>query len=54
MLSNLKRGDKILTSGGLIATINKVEEEFLKIELADNCIIKLQREFVAKNLNDEK
>ena len=26
MLSNLKRGDKIVTSGGIIGTINKVAD----------------------------
>ena len=26
MLSNLKRGDKIITSGGIIGTINKVSD----------------------------
>tara|TARA_Y100000996_G_C22081320_1_gene461796 strand:+ start:54 stop:242 length:189 start_codon:yes stop_codon:yes gene_type:complete len=26
MLSNLKRGDKIITSGGIIGTINKVND----------------------------
>ena len=41
MLSNLKRGDKIVTSGGIIGTINKVaDNRELTLEVADNVEIK--------------
>ena len=42
MLSNLKRGDKIVTSGGIIGTINKVaDNRELTLEVADNVEIKI-------------
>ena len=42
MLSNLKRGDKIVTSGGIIGTINKVaENRELTLEVAENVEIKI-------------
>ena len=42
MLSNLKRGDKIITSGGIIGTINKVSDSReLNVEVADNVEIKI-------------
>ena len=42
MLSNLKRGDKIITSGGIIGTINKVaDNRELTLEVAENVEIKI-------------
>ena len=48
MLNNLKRGDKIITSGGIIGKINKVSENReLNIEIADNVEIKIAPGMVA-------
>ena len=42
MLFNLKRGDKIITSGGIIGTINKVSENReLTVEISENVEIKI-------------
>ena len=50
MLEGLVKGDKIVTSGGLIVTIIKPEEEFIKIKLNDDTIVKLDRSFVSKKV----
>jgi len=50
MLAGLKKGDKIVTSGGLIVTIVKPEEDFIKIKLNDDTIVKLEKSFVAKKV----
>jgi len=50
MLEGLTKGDKIITSGGLIAVIVKPEEDFIKIKLNDDTIVKLDRSFVAKKV----
>ena len=48
MLSNLKRGDKIITSGGIIGTINKVSDNReLTLEVAENIEIKIASGMVA-------
>ena len=48
MLSNLKRGDKIITSGGIIGTINKVaDNRELILEIANNVEIKIAPGMVA-------
>ncbi len=48
MLSNLKRGDKIITSGGIIGIINKVaDNRELTIEVAENVEIKIAPGMVA-------
>jgi len=53
MLAALKKGDKIVTNGGLIAEIVKPEEDYLKIKLSDNVIVKLDRAYVARKLNED-
>ena len=50
MLAGLEKGDKIVTSGGLIVTIVKPEEDFIKIKLNDDTIVKLDRAYVAKKV----
>lgn len=48
MLDSLKKGDKIVTTGGLMAEVVKVEENFIKIKLNEDSIVKLDRSFVAR------
>jgi preprotein translocase subunit YajC len=52
MVANLKKGDKIVTNGGLIVEVAKVEETYLVIKNNDNSEMKLMKEFVAKLLED--
>ncbi len=51
MLASLKKGDKILTTGGLYAEVAKVEEDFIKIKLNDKTIVKLDKSFVTKKVD---
>ncbi len=53
MLESLKKGDKIVTNGGLIATVRKVEEGFFSIEIADKVVAKLAKDAVARKLDEE-
>jgi len=48
MLDSLEKGDKIITNGGLIVEVLKVENDFYKIKLNDDTVVKLAKEFVAK------
>ena len=48
MLDSLKKGDKIVTTGGLMAEVVKVEEDFIKIKLNDDTIVRLERTYVAR------
>jgi len=50
MLEALKKGDKILTTGGIYAGIVKVEEDFIKIKLNDTTIVKLDKAFVSRKV----
>jgi len=50
MLGALKKGDKIITNGGLICEVIKPEEDFIKVKLNDDVVVKLAREYVAKKI----
>ena len=42
MVENLKRGDKVVTSGGIIATVERVmENDRAEIEIADNVKVEI-------------
>jgi preprotein translocase subunit YajC len=43
LLSNLKRGDDIITAGGILGRITNVAEKFITIEVADKVRIKIAR-----------
>ena len=48
MLKNLRRGDKIITSGGIIGSINKVSENReLQVEISDDVELNIAPGMVA-------
>ncbi|MDD5371975.1 MAG: preprotein translocase subunit YajC [Sulfurimonas sp.] len=53
MIEALKKGDKIVTVGGIISVIYKVEEKFLSVKINDDIIVKITKEAVARKLEDE-
>ncbi len=52
MLEALKKGDKIITSGGIICEVLKTEEDFIKVKLNEDTIVKVSREFISKKIED--
>lgn len=48
MLEALQKGDKIVTSGGLIVEIEKVEEDFYSVLNLDGSKMRVAKDFVAK------
>jgi len=52
MVSELKKGDKIITTGGIIAEVIKNEEDFLKVKLNDNVEVKLTKDAVARKVDE--
>lgn len=50
MVNNLSKGDQVVTSGGIIGVISKVEEatNVLIIEIADQVKIKVRRDAIAE------
>jgi len=50
MLDALSKGDTIITSGGLIVEIEKVEEEFFTVKQIDGSKARLAKTFVSSKL----
>jgi len=46
MLSSLKKGDRVVTSGGIYGTIQGVEAEVVYLKIADNVKVKVSRSAV--------
>jgi len=51
MVNSLQKGDKIITNGGIICEVYKPEEDFIKVKLNDDIVIKISRDFVAKKVD---
>lgn len=50
MVEGIQKGDKIVSSGGIIVEVVKVEEEFIKVKNDDGSEMKLAREYIAKKI----
>ena len=46
LVSQLAKGDEVVTNGGLLGKITDVSESFVTVEVADNVQVKLQRNAV--------
>ena len=47
LIASLSKGDEVVTSGGLIGKVLKVEDDFLVFEAADKIELKLQKSAVS-------
>ncbi len=50
LVAGLAKGDEVVTNGGLIGTITKIEDQYLLLEVAANVELKLQKGAVATAL----
>jgi len=53
MVEALKKGDKIVTAGGIIAEVIKNEEDFIKAKINDNVEVKITKDAIARKLDEE-
>ena len=54
MLSAIKNGDKVITSGGLYGTIVGLEDEAVQVRIADQVKVKVARSAIASVQSDAK
>ncbi len=47
MLSELKKGDEVVTSGGLLGKVARIGENFIEIEVAENTFVRIQKQAVS-------
>ena len=52
MLEAVAKGDKIVTNGGLIVEITKVEDDFLTVKSIDGSTLRVARTYVASKWED--
>lgn len=48
MIANLKRGDVVVTSGGLIGKIKSIQDDEVRVELAANTEVRVVRSTIAE------
>ena len=53
MLSDLKKGDKVVTTGGIWGTVTNIGKETVTLQVAENAKIKLMRDHIARLRGDE-
>jgi preprotein translocase subunit YajC len=46
MIGELKKGDKVVTAGGIIGTIQDVSEDTLRVEIADKVRVTVKRDTI--------
>lgn len=52
MLESMKKGDKVVTSGGIYGTIAGIDEKTVLVQIADNVKVKLDRGAITSILTD--
>lgn len=50
MISALKKGDKVVTSGGIFGTVAAVEDQALLIKVAENVKLKIAKSAIAEKV----
>ena len=53
MVKNLKKGDKVVTTGGVFGTVIRVKPEYLEVEVAENVRVKVQRSSITTLRREE-
>ncbi len=54
MIANLKRGDRVLTNGGLQGQIVSLDDQTISLEIAEKVRVKINRAYIAGLLSGSK
>ena len=52
LLNELKKGDKVITTTGIVGKVNKVGEQYVTLELAPGVPVEFHRQAIAAKLED--
>ena len=52
MLSELKKGDEVTTSSGLIGKVDKIENEIVSLEIATGVVVRIQKQSIQAKLDN--
>lgn len=50
LMSGLDKGDEVVTAGGIVGQVNKVEDDFVKIQVAPNMELRVQKSAIGATL----
>ncbi|MEJ2090193.1 MAG: preprotein translocase subunit YajC [Gammaproteobacteria bacterium] len=50
LMTGLAKGDEVVTAGGIVGLVNKVEDDFVKIQVASNIELRVQKSAVGATL----
>jgi preprotein translocase subunit YajC len=50
LMAGLTKGDEVVTAGGIVGQINKVEDDFIKVQVANNVELRIQKSAVGATL----
>ncbi|MBI9064611.1 MAG: preprotein translocase subunit YajC [Marinilabiliaceae bacterium] len=48
----LKKGDKVITNGGIYGKVAEVKEEFISVEIAENVKVKMDKSAIVMDMSD--
>jgi len=51
-LKTLKRGDRVLTNGGMFGTVEGLNDKFVTLEIANGVKIRMLRSYVAQSIQE--
>ena len=54
MLKGVKKGDRIVTIGGMIGVVGSVKEDTVMVKVADNTVVEYRKSAIAGILGDNK
>jgi preprotein translocase subunit YajC len=54
MLNNLKKGDKVVTIGGILGTVGNVKDNTVMVKIADNTVVEFKKTAIASVILDDK
>ena len=46
MIADLQKGEEVITSGGILGKITKINDDFIILEIADNVTLRIQKNAV--------
>lgn len=50
LLADLKKGDEVVTNGGIVGKISSVDDFFATLEIAKNVVVKVQKQGINQKL----
>jgi len=50
LLKALKKGDEVVTNGGIVGVVNSVEESFAALEIAKGVVVKVQKQGINQKM----